>query len=120
MAANAANEIDNLISGSGSTGGLGVAGGSGGIPSNFDAENAQNDDGVRRGSFSLACRRRRSRASLASSRCHCGLCTLRRSEGLQGGATRRCCGPLRGGNGSATSRTMPEVALTLLLHSYAD
>ncbi|GAA5891754.1 hypothetical protein JCM8208_002874 [Rhodotorula glutinis] len=46
MAAEAANEIDNLISGSGSTGGLGVAGGSGGIPSNFDAENAQNDDGI--------------------------------------------------------------------------
>lgn len=47
MAAHAANEIDNLISGSGSTGGFGVAGGSGGIPSNFDAENAQNDEGVR-------------------------------------------------------------------------
>ncbi|BGP36194.1 hypothetical protein JCM10450v2_000092 [Rhodotorula kratochvilovae] len=45
----AGDEMDAIISGSGASGGLGVAGGSGGgggIPSNFDAENAQNDEGI--------------------------------------------------------------------------
>ncbi|GAA5826084.1 hypothetical protein JCM3770_000981 [Rhodotorula araucariae] len=42
----AGDEMDAIISGSGASGGLGVAGGSGGIPQGFDAENAQNDEGI--------------------------------------------------------------------------